>query len=125
VAKLLMVLAGISGMVAVGLGAFGAHALRAQLGPDALRAYQTGVEYQFIHTIALLFVALLCIRYPQQSWWAASGWLFTAGIVLFSGSLYLLATAGWRWLGPVTPLGGLSFILGWLCLAIGAWRTTY
>lgn len=120
-----MVLGGISGALAVSLGAFGAHALREQLGPDALRAWQTGVEYQFIHTVAVLVAALLWLKYPAQAWWGASAWLFIAGIALFSGSLYLLATTGWRWLGPVTPLGGACFILGWLCFVAAAWRVTY
>lgn len=124
-AKFLMALGGASGAVAVILGAFGAHALRDQLSLDALRAWHTGVEYQFIHTVALLLAALLWLKYPAQTAWAVSGWLFAVGILLFSGSLYLLATAGWRWLGPVTPVGGLSLILGWLCFVTAAWRTTY
>lgn len=115
------------GCVAAGLsvmlGAFGAHALRDRLGPQILAIYETGVRYQVYHAIALLIVGLLRGNTPQSSpWLDAAGWLFTAGIVIFSGSLYLLSVTGARWLGAITPAGGLAFIGGWALLAIWVWR---
>ncbi len=109
------------GMTAVMLGAFGAHALRAKLTPEALAVWQTAVQYQFYHALGLLLVAVL-LRQDEGVWLRAGAVAFAAGILLFSGSLYGLALGGPRWLGPVTPLGGLAFILGWACLAISAWK---
>lgn len=103
------------------LGAFGAHALKARLGGEALSVWQTAVQYHFWHALALLAVALAT---PQLSgvWAKAAGWLFVAGVVVFSGSLYALALGAPRALGMVTPLGGAALILGWLALAIAAIR---
>ncbi|MDJ0877085.1 MAG: DUF423 domain-containing protein [Halieaceae bacterium] len=105
-----------SGLLAVALGAFGAHALRAQLDARSMGIFETAVEYHFAHTLALLAVALLgrVASAPRLLHWA--GLAFTVGLVLFSGSLYLLSTTGIRWLGAITPLGGLSFIAGWSLL---------
>ncbi len=105
----------------VALGAFGAHGLRAHAGAEALVIFETGVRYQMIHALALLAVAWAATRWPGP-WVAAAGWLFVAGIVLFSGSLYLMTFTGARWLGAITPLGGIAFILGWLALASAALR---
>ena len=121
-AKIFIAMASASGLLAVVLGAFGAHGLKGRLSEAMLSAYSTGVQYHFYHTLALLLVALLLQRVSSQ-WWVWSGWLFVAGLLLFSGSLYALALGAPRWLGPVTPLGGLCFMAGWLCLLIGAWRT--
>jgi uncharacterized membrane protein YgdD (TMEM256/DUF423 family) len=108
------------GFCAVGAGAFGAHALRARLEPSLLAAFETGARYQIYHALALLGVALLLrsgvVGRPAQ----LAGWLFAAGIVLFSGSLYALALSGVRVLGAITPLGGLCFLAGWCMLAL-AW----
>ena len=104
-----------SAFIAVGLGAFAAHGLKARLGADLLAAFETGVRYQMFHALALLAVAWACTRWPG-SLVAASGWLFVAGTVLFSGSLYALALTGVRGLGILTPFGGLAFLAGWLCL---------
>lgn len=109
------------GFVAVGAGAFGAHALRARLTPDLLAVWETAARYQMYHALALLGVALAASRWPQGGW-GAPGWLFTAGIVIFSGSLYVLALSGVRWLGAVTPLGGLAFLAGWALLALAGAR---
>jgi uncharacterized membrane protein YgdD (TMEM256/DUF423 family) len=106
-------LVGASGVI---LGAFGAHALRSRLDDAALATWNTAVQYHLIHALALLALALFA-RATGRSVALPSG-LMAAGILLFSGSLYLLATAGWRWLGPVTPLGGLCFIAGWLSLLL-------
>jgi uncharacterized membrane protein YgdD (TMEM256/DUF423 family) len=103
------------------LGAFGAHALRTRLGPDMLAVFETGVRYQMYHAFAAFAAAWAFARWPRRVFGVA-GVLFLAGIVVFSGSLYLLALTGGRWLGAITPLGGLAFLAGWLLLAIGAWR---
>ena len=101
---------------AVGFGAFGAHALSGTLGPEDLVTFETGVRYQMYHALALLAVAWAVGRWESvQLEWA--GWLFLFGILVFSGSLYILVLTGQRWLGAVTPLGGLAFIAGWLLLA--------
>lgn len=104
---------------AVAAGAFGAHALRARLAPESLAVFETGARYQMYHGLALLAVAWLLARGPSTpAAWA--GWCFAAGVVLFSGSLYLLALTGRRWLGAVTPLGGVLFLAGWALLAWAA-----
>ncbi|HLK12676.1 MAG TPA: DUF423 domain-containing protein [Candidatus Binatia bacterium] len=105
--------------LAVAAGAFAAHGLRARLAPDLLAVFETGARYQMYHALALLAVAWAVGRWPGA---AVAGWLFVAGVVLFSGSLYVLALSGVRWLGAVTPLGGLAFLAGWLVLAWVAWR---
>lgn len=114
-------LAGIIGALGVAAGAFGAHALRQTLPPRALEIWQTGVFYQLVHALALMGLALLVERRPSR-WAEATGWLFFAGVILFSGSLYALATSGVGWLGAITPLGGLAFIAGWICLAVAGLR---
>ena len=111
----------LSAFIAVAAGAFGAHALRSRLSPDLLAAFETGARYQMYHALALVAVAWALSRWPTTPVRTA-GWLFLAGTVLFSGSLYLLALTGTRWLGVVTPLGGLCFLAGWLALAGGVWR---
>jgi uncharacterized membrane protein YgdD (TMEM256/DUF423 family) len=108
-----------AGLMALGvmLGAFGAHALKERLEPSMLQIYHTGVEYQFYHAIGVLIVGVLFRTYPSVGLkWA--GWLFIAGIVLFSGSLYLLALTGINELGMITPIGGVSFIAGWMTMAL-------
>ena len=109
-----------SAAIAVTLGAFGAHGLRSRLVPDMLSVFEIGVRYQMYHALALLGVALAHARWPSTPI-VVAGWLFIAGTVVFSGSLYLLATTGQRWLGAVTPLGGAAFIAGWLALAWAVW----
>jgi uncharacterized membrane protein YgdD (TMEM256/DUF423 family) len=105
----------------VALGAFGAHALKARLSPDMLAVWETGVRYQLVHALGLLAVSWALTRWPGSAV-QASGWLFVAGTLLFSGSLYALALSGVRGLGAVTPLGGVAWIVGWALLAWGAWR---
>jgi len=101
--------------LAVAAGAFGAHALRDRLAPDMLAIFETGVRYQMYHALALLAVAWATVRWPESSA-VLAGWCFVAGIVIFSGSLYVLALTGVRWLGAITPLGGLAFLAGWALL---------
>ncbi len=102
------------------LGAFGAHALKARLTPDLLTTFETGVRYQMYHALAMLAVALAMTRMPAASLLNVAGWLFVAGTLLFSGSLYLLCFMHKRWLGAVTPFGGLAFIAGWVCLVLAS-----
>ena len=107
--------------IAVGLGAFGAHGLRGILSPEDLVTFETGVRYQMYHALALLGVAWAVTQWETVllEW---SGWLFVVGILVFSGSLYILVLTGQRWLGAVTPLGGLALILGWVLLASAVFR---
>lgn len=106
-------------LLAVAAGAFGSHALRDRLTTGRLAAFETGARYQMYHALALLAVALLADRAPAA---ARAGWLFIVGIVLFSGSLYLLALTGVWGFGVLTPLGGVAFIVGWVLLATAGWR---
>jgi uncharacterized membrane protein YgdD (TMEM256/DUF423 family) len=114
-------LGAVSAGLAVALGAFAAHGLRARLSPEALQTFETGARYHMYHALALLAVAWVVTRSPGAAVIAA-GWLFIAGTLLFSGSLYLLAVTGVRAFGAITPIGGFAFILGWLALAWGAWN---
>ena len=121
--RLFIALGALSGAMAVALGAFGAHGLKARLPADLLATFETGVRYQMYHALALLAVAWAMTRWSGSNLPAAAGWLFVAGTVLFSFSLYLLALTGQRWLGAITPLGGVAFVAGWVCLALAAWRS--
>ena len=121
-AKAFLIMAAISGLLAVVIGAFGAHGLKSRLAEDLLTVYHTGVQYHFYHTLALMAVGILLLRYPEAAMLNWSGWLFSAGILVFSGSLYVLAVTGIRWLGAITPIGGLAFIAGWLCLVIAIFK---
>ena len=105
----------------VAAGAFGAHALRGRLAPDLLAVFETGVRYHLIHALVLLSVAWATTRWPGRATNIA-GWLFLAGTVLFSGSLYALSVSGIRALGAIAPLGGAAFIAGWLVLAWAVWQ---
>ncbi|MCY4025601.1 MAG: DUF423 domain-containing protein [Acidobacteria bacterium] len=105
------------------VGAFGAHGLRDRVTADMLAVFETGVRYHLIHGLAVLAVAWAASRWPN-AWIGAAGWLFAAGIVVFSGSLYILAISGVRWWGAVTPIGGVCFLAGWAALAIGALRAS-
>ena len=109
--------------VAVALGAFGAHALKARLSPDMVAVWQTAVQYHAWHGLALFMVGLLMLHWPQRAALATAGWLFVAGVVLFSGSLYALALTGNSALGMVTPFGGAAFLAGWAVLAFGVLRS--
>lgn len=108
-------------LLGVAAGAFGAHGLRGTLSAQDLATFETAVRYQLIHALALLATAWATTRWPGASVQAA-GWLFVAGSVVFSGSLYVLVLAGQRWMGAVTPLGGVCFLLGWGLLAWSAFR---
>jgi uncharacterized membrane protein YgdD (TMEM256/DUF423 family) len=108
-------LGGLGGLLGVGLGAFGAHALRGRLSPEMLAVFETAVRYQMYHALALLLTSAIAAR--MGGWLIqTAGWSFTAGIVLFSGSLYALALTGVTTFGAITPIGGLAFLAGWGCL---------
>jgi len=117
-----LILAALSGFMAVALGAFGAHGLKNVASPEMIAIFNLGVEYQFYHTFALITVAFLghFLTSKLLDW---AGYLFVAGIVLFSGSLYLYALLGTKWTGPITPIGGFCFLLGWLFIALAVWRS--
>jgi len=114
-----VMIASVNGMLAVGLGAFGAHGLKGRIADSALVTFEVGVRYQMYHALALLGIAWFLSVQPTKIV-IASAWCMLIGILFFSGSLYGLSLAGWRWLGPITPMGGLLMMVGWLCLAIGA-----
>ena len=120
--RLFFALGSASAFLAVALGAFAAHGLKSRLAPDLLAVFEVGVRYQMYHALALLAVAWASTRWPGTPV-TASGWLFVAGTVIFSGSLYALSLTGVRWLGAITPIGGLAFLAGWACLAWAAWGT--
>jgi uncharacterized membrane protein YgdD (TMEM256/DUF423 family) len=119
-ARFFLIAGALSAAVAVMLGAFGAHALRGRLPADLLAIYQTASQYHVYHALGLLVVGLLAVHVPTSSPLRWSGWLMLLGTVLFSGSLYLLAITGQRWLGAITPLGGTAWIAAWLLLAWAA-----
>jgi uncharacterized membrane protein YgdD (TMEM256/DUF423 family) len=116
-----LLIGALAGVVGVALGAFGAHGLRSRLSPEMLAVFETGVRYHMYHALAI--VATASLASPQSSrLLLASGWLFLTGIIVFSGSLYLLALTGIRTFGAITPIGGVAFLLAWACLAIAAIR---
>lgn len=118
--KTFVFLGAVNAFLAVAAGAFGAHGLKSRLDADALAIYEVGARYHMYHALGLFVVAWLVSR--EAPFAAHAGWALTAGIVVFSGSLYLLATTGTRWLGAITPLGGLAFLVGWGLVAYGAMR---
>lgn len=116
------VLGAVFAFLAVAIGAFTTHALRARIGAEDLELMRLGSRYQLFHALALLWTSL------AGRWWPSplvrlAGWAFAAGIVIFSGTLYLIALTGVRWLGAITPIGGLSLLTGWALLGFGIWRT--
>jgi uncharacterized membrane protein YgdD (TMEM256/DUF423 family) len=122
--RTLIILGAINGFLAVAFGAFAAHALDGVISVRLIEIFQTGVDYQALHAVALLVTGLLArLERALSNALRLAGWAFTIGIVLFSGSLYLLALTDTPWLGAITPVGGTAFLLGWLTLAWHAWRT--
>ncbi|MFK7976007.1 MAG: DUF423 domain-containing protein [Halioglobus sp.] len=121
-AKLFLTLGSLSAMFAVVFGAFGAHALKSRLDASSLAIFETASQYHFYHSLALLAVGVIALEVPQSALLRSSGWLFFVGIIVFSGSLYVLSITGLRWLGAITPLGGLAFIAAWVCLTCYSWK---
>ncbi len=120
--KLFLFLGSINMFLAVALGAFGAHGLKSIISQEQLAVYQTGVHYHMIHALALVLVAILAGKIPDTGLIPMAGWALFIGILLFSGSLYALTLTGIRTLGIITPFGGVSFLIGWLLLAISAFK---
>jgi uncharacterized membrane protein YgdD (TMEM256/DUF423 family) len=114
-----LMIGALAGGIGVALGAFGAHGLRGRLSPEMLNVFETGVKYHMYHALAILLVAALMGRMEARLL-PVAGWCFTAGIAVFSGSLYALATSGVTMLGAITPIGGVAFLAGWICLVIVA-----
>ena len=117
-ARTFLILGAANAALAVLLGAFGAHSLKTYLAADMMAVYQTGLQYHLFHSLGLIAVGLVAKQIGDSAWLRWSGWLMLAGIVIFSGSLYVLSTTGWKWLGAVTPLGGLSFIVAWVLFVV-------
>jgi uncharacterized membrane protein YgdD (TMEM256/DUF423 family) len=121
--RIFFIIGSILGGLAVATGAFGAHGLQKMVTPERLDTWEKAVRYQIYHALALLLLAWAITHWPEQAkLLAAGGWLFLIGVVLFSGSLYLLVLSDTSWLGAITPLGGVALVVGWLCLVIAAWR---
>lgn len=114
-----MLVGAVAALIGVGFGAFGAHGLRGRLSPEMLAAFETGVRYEMYHAFAILITAIALSRF-DGALVRAAGWLFTIGIVLFSGSLYAMALTGTTMFGAITPLGGVAFLAGWACLVLTA-----
>jgi uncharacterized membrane protein YgdD (TMEM256/DUF423 family) len=119
--RLFFALGAASALISVGAGAFGAHALRARLSPELLAVFETGARYQMYHALGLFAAAWAVTRWPGP-WAVRAGWFFVLGTLLFSGSLYALALSGVRWLGAVTPFGGVALLAGWASLVLAARR---
>jgi len=117
-AKTVLTSAAVSGFLVVALGAFGAHALKDTLSPEAMAVYKTAVQYQMFHTSVLLVIGLLMLKFPLNRTLRWSGYLMLVGMLLFSGSLYVLSWSGVRWLGVITPFGGVLILIGWLLLTL-------
>jgi uncharacterized membrane protein YgdD (TMEM256/DUF423 family) len=121
-ARTFLVLGAILAAAAVAAGAFGAHALAERLTPDRLATWETAARYHMYHALGLVLVGTAMTRTAPSAGWVAAGWLFTAGIAVFCGTVYALALGGPRWLGAITPIGGVAFIAGWISLAVAAAR---
>lgn len=119
--RIFFLLGSLSAFIGVAAGAFGAHGLKSRLSAELLGTFEVAVRYQMYHAFALLAVAWVLTKWPS-SLATVSGWCFVIGTVLFSGSLYLLSLSGIKWLGAITPLGGLAFLGGWLCLGYAVWK---
>jgi uncharacterized membrane protein YgdD (TMEM256/DUF423 family) len=120
--RIFVAIGALSAFMGVGAGAFGAHALKGRLTPDVLAVFEVGVRYQMYHAFGLFVAAWVCTRWPG-TFTNLAGWFFFAGTVIFSGSLYALSLTGLRWMGAITPFGGISFLAGWLMLAWGVLRS--
>ncbi|NGP89245.1 DUF423 domain-containing protein [Fodinibius halophilus] len=120
--KIFLTLGSIAMALAVALGAFGAHGLKSKLTQEMLEIFETGVQYHFYHALGLLAVGIIAKYLPNSSLLSWSGWLMLAGILIFSGSLYILSISGIRWLGAITPIGGICFITAWILLALTVWK---
>ncbi len=121
--RLFIIFGSLNAFLAVGFGAFGAHGLKTRLTVEMLAVCQTAVHYCFFHALALLCIGILAQNGLHSFYLKTSGWLLLTGIILFSGSLYALSITGLRYLGMITPFGGVAFLVGWLFLTLAAWKT--
>ncbi len=119
--RVFLIIGALSSCIGVAAGAFAAHGLKSRMSIEMLSVFEVGVRYQMYHAFALLVTTWVLSKWPS-SLVIAGGWLFIVGTLLFSGSLYLLSVSGIRWLGAITPFGGLAFLAGWICIAWGVWR---
>ena len=122
VTRIFSAIASMFGGISVVLGAFASHALKDRLSANSLAIWETGTKYQMYHALALMLVAILVSRFPDSTLLTLAGYAFIIGTFIFSGSLYALTLTGIKWLGAITPIGGMAFIVGWLCLALATWR---
>ena len=122
VTRIFLAIASMFGGISVVLGAFASHALKDRLSTNSLAIWETGTKYQMYHALALMLVAILVSRFPDSTLLTLAGYAFIIGTFIFSGSLYALTLTGIKWLGAITPIGGMAFIVGWLCLALATWR---
>lgn len=120
--KLFLILGSVNAFLAVLLGAFGAHILKARLSPEMMAIYQTANQYHFYHALGLVLIALLSLHLPESIFLKWSGWAMFAGILILSGSLYILSIGGISWLGAITPIGGVAYIISWILLTLAALR---
>jgi uncharacterized membrane protein YgdD (TMEM256/DUF423 family) len=120
--KIFVLLGSLNAFLGVALGAFGAHGLKSKVAPEMLVVWQTGVQYHLVHALGLLMIGILCHLMPEPSLARNAGWAIMIGIILFSGSLYVMVLSGVRALGIITPLGGVAFLIGWLLLILAAWK---
>lgn len=116
------IIGSILALLGVAIGAFGAHGLEDKISEDMLANYQTGAQYQMYHALGLLLIGLIADKLSSSKLIRAAGWLLTVGVVIFSGSLYILSISGNKTFGAITPIGGVCFIIGWACLAIAIWK---
>ena len=121
--KTFLIISSIGMFLGVLLGAFGAHGLRQKISADMLAIWNTGVLYHMLHCLGLAIIGLSLKILGDNNWLTFSGWALILGVIIFSGSLYLLAITGIRWLGAITPIGGLSFLVGWLCYAWAIYKS--
>lgn len=121
--KLFIILGSLNAFLAVALGAFGAHTLKSKLSQEMLTVYETGVQYHLIHALGLILIGIISHWITGSNLINWAGGLLLAGIFIFSGSLYVLSVSGIRALGAITPIGGMAFLIGWILLAVAAWKT--
>jgi uncharacterized membrane protein YgdD (TMEM256/DUF423 family) len=120
--KLLLILGSFNAATAVSMGAFGAHSLETEISKDMLYVYQTAVQYHFYHSLGLMIIGVLAIHSKATKYLGIAACIMFIGIILFSGSLYVLSTTGSRWVGIITPFGGIAFIISWVFTGISVWR---
>jgi uncharacterized membrane protein YgdD (TMEM256/DUF423 family) len=120
--KVFLILGSVNAATAVSMGAFGAHFLKTKIPEDMLFVFQTAVQYHFYHSLGLMVIGVLTIHIKPEKHLGIAGWIMFIGIILFSGSLYILSTTAARWVGMITPFGGIAFIVSWVFIAIAVWK---